>query len=151
MQEALKLLHNSQILPVAIGKMPESAQSEEIKFLGFIADSHVLADAYNAADVFVIPSLEDNLPNTVLEAHACGKPVIGFKKAGVAGMVPPFAGLLVEDVRADFLAHTISYFFRKQSAFNQAEIRAWAVRQYSPKVQATLYLEQYAEAIHKNE
>ena len=39
--------------------------------------------AYNAADVFVAPSLEDNLPLTVLESLACGTPVVGFDIGGL--------------------------------------------------------------------
>ena len=37
-----------------------------------------MVTVYNAAEAFLIPSLEDNLPNTVMEAMACGTPVVGF-------------------------------------------------------------------------
>lgn len=46
-----------------------------------------LYQAYNAADLFVMPSLQDNLPNTVLESMACGTPVVGFEVGGVPDMV----------------------------------------------------------------
>ncbi len=46
--------------------------------VGYIADPNKLAQLYSAADVFVSPSFEDNLPNTVNEALACGTPVICF-------------------------------------------------------------------------
>jgi FkbM family methyltransferase len=54
---------------------------------GRIGDETRLAQIYSAADVFVIPSLEDNLPNTVLEAMACGTPVLGFQVGGIPDMV----------------------------------------------------------------
>ena len=38
---------------------------------------------YNAADVFVLPSLSENLPNTIMEAMACGIPSIGFRIGGI--------------------------------------------------------------------
>ena len=42
---------------------------------------------YNAADLFVLPSLEDNLPNTIMEAMACGVPCVGFKSGGIPEMI----------------------------------------------------------------
>ncbi len=55
--------------------------------LGYVENRTFLSLIYNAADVFVIPSLQDNLPNTVLESLACGTPVIGFDVGGIPDMV----------------------------------------------------------------
>ena len=55
--------------------------------LGMVTETGKLTQAYAAADVFVIPSLEDNLPNTVMEALACGTPVVGFNTGGIPEMV----------------------------------------------------------------
>ena len=55
--------------------------------LGYISEEHKIAGAYNAADVFVSPSLEDNLPNTIMEAMACGVPCVGFKVGGIPEMI----------------------------------------------------------------
>src|SRR5579863_2932011 len=56
-------------------------------FLGTISDDEWLALCYSAADAFLIPSLEDNLPNTVMESLACGTPVIAFTTGGIPDMV----------------------------------------------------------------
>ena len=42
---------------------------------------------YSAADVFALPSLQDNLPNVMLEAMSCGVPVVGFACGGIAETV----------------------------------------------------------------
>jgi len=56
-------------------------------FLGTINEEKKLALCYAAADVFVTPSIEDNLPNTVLESLACGTPVVAFTTGGIPDMV----------------------------------------------------------------
>ena len=55
--------------------------------LGYVADEHTIVSVYNAADVFVLPSLEDNLPNTIMEAMACGVPCVGFRVGGIPEMI----------------------------------------------------------------
>lgn len=56
-------------------------------FLGKISDDERLALCYAAADAFLIPSLEDNLPYTVMESLSCGTPVIAFTTGGIPDMV----------------------------------------------------------------
>jgi glycosyltransferase involved in cell wall biosynthesis len=56
-------------------------------FLGTISDDEQLANCYAAADAFLIPSLEDNLPYTVMESLSSGTPVIAFATGGIPDMV----------------------------------------------------------------
>ena len=55
--------------------------------LGYVSDVQRIVNVYNAADVFVLPSLEDNLPNTLMEAMACGVPCVGFRVGGIPEMI----------------------------------------------------------------
>ena len=73
----------------------------EAESLGWIDDLHTIACVYAAADVFVSPSFQDNLPNTVNESLACGTPVICFDRFssedvvidGVTGFLARHPGL----------------------------------------------------------
>ena len=67
---------NSQLQTVCIGKGGR-----------YISSPEEMALTYAAADVFVIPSLQDNLPNTIAEAMSCGTPCVGFQIGGIPEMI----------------------------------------------------------------
>ncbi len=86
-KEATRLLaHKTNEWGVVVfGKSDPAVLAEldlEAKALGSIP-SHKVVGVYQAADVMVVPSLEDNYPNTIIEAMACGTPVVGFDTGGI--------------------------------------------------------------------
>ncbi len=79
-------------------------------FTGYLKDEYSAALVYNAADVFVTPSLADNLPTTVLESLSCGTPVVGFRTGGIPDMIEhKINGYLAEYRNSDDLAEGIKY------------------------------------------
>lgn len=93
LQEALTILklYNENILILIFGEVYNKEIVDNIqfpiKFLGRLRDDYSTALAYNAANVFVAPSLADNLPTTVMESLACGTPVTGFDIGGIPDMI----------------------------------------------------------------
>lgn len=59
------------------------ANLNNISFTGYISDPKEVAKYYAAADVFLFPSLAENFPLVVLEAMACGLPILAFRIGGV--------------------------------------------------------------------
>jgi len=59
----------------------------DIRFLGHLHDDASLAVAYSSADVFVAPSIQENLSNTVMESMACGIPCVTFDIGGMPDMI----------------------------------------------------------------
>ncbi len=55
--------------------------------LGYVNNEQLIVNIYRSADVFITPSLEDNLPNTIMEAMACGVPCVGFRVGGIPEMI----------------------------------------------------------------
>ena len=58
-----------------------------VHYLGKITETEKMVNVYNAADMIVVPSMEDNLPNTIMEAMACGTPAVGFDTGGIPEMI----------------------------------------------------------------
>lgn len=92
------------------------------KFMGYLKDEYTSALVYNAADVFVAPSLADNLPFTVLESLACGTPVTAFRTGGIPDMViHKKNGYLADYKDAEDLAEGIKFCINKKLSGNLAE------------------------------
>ena len=133
------------LISLGEGRMPVDDDLPHLH-LGHLNNDRFLSLVYSAADVFVIPSLQDNLPNTVLESLACGTPVVGFAVGGIPDMVRPgITGLLAppEDVGAlrvaiaQMLDHPEK---RREMAENCRRI---VVEEYSIEMQARQYLSLY--------
>ena len=90
------------------GEFSVEDSSIEVVPLGFIADEARRVLVYNAVDALVHPAINDNSPLVVLEAMACGTPVIAFPIGGVPELVRPGkTGWLADAVSSAALAQTI--------------------------------------------
>ncbi|MGY3213805.1 glycosyltransferase [Mucilaginibacter sp. HD30] len=135
-----ELNHRDNIQFAAIGKTDQSYAN--ILNLGYITDSSVIAMAYNAADVFIIPSRQDNLPNTMLEALCCGTPVIGYKTGGIVDAVRHGEnGFLVDRENVTDIKKYIVGMSNKTIVLNNEKISKDAKEKYSLEKQALAYKE----------
>jgi glycosyltransferase involved in cell wall biosynthesis len=113
-----------------------------VKSLGFVRDDAEVAMAYSAADLFVAPSLQDNFPNTILEAFACGIPVISFAAGGCVEQVEHGrTGLLVPVGDHAQLRQAITGLLDNAAmrAAMSPACRQTAVDKYSLRLQAEQY------------
>ena len=117
--------------------------------LGYVSDTQKIVDVYNAADLFVMPSLSENLPNTIMESMACGVPCVGFKVGGIPEMIDHQKnGYVAEYRNSDDLARGIYWVLYEadKEALSHEAIRKVA-RTYSQQAVALRYSELYAEAL----
>lgn len=91
--EAFNALNDRNLVLVSIGRGRETLDgSLDRRHLGPLSDDVALSICYAAADVVVVPSLEENSPNIIIESIACGTPVVAFDVGGI-GELMAVAGL----------------------------------------------------------
>ena len=143
--KALELIRAKPLALVTIGNGNIIYNIENTNFyhLGYVNNEHKKAVIYSAADLVIHPALVDNLPNTVIEAIACGTPVVAFATGGVPEVVRPRkTGWLVEEVSPKALAEAIELALSeiRQGLDLRGSCRKIAESEYSYKRQAQRYL-----------
>ena len=119
--------------------------------LGYVNDEQRIVEVYNATDVFVLPSLSENLPNTIMEAMACGVPSVGFRVGGIPEEIDHQQnGYVAEYRNSEDLARGIwwTLFEADHDAVRKACLQKVA-HNYSQQSVANHYLEVY-ESIHRH-
>lgn len=156
--EALNILSaghpEENIIFMCFGK-PADCSQIKLQFpfiqLGPIQDDKNLAEIYSAADVYVLPSLEDNLPNTVIESIACGTPVVGFDIGGMPDMIEhKITGYLVKPGNSDHLAEGIKWILTATDHGSDLShnCRKKAQAEYALDIQAQAYKRLYENTLN---
>jgi glycosyltransferase involved in cell wall biosynthesis len=118
--------------------------------MGKLNDDISLVLLYSAADVFVAPSTQDNFPNTILEALACGTPVVAFNIGGVKDQIDDrITGYIARPFEPEDLADGIKWILidrdRHYSLCKQARVKA--ERDFQLKTQAELYIQLFQDIL----
>lgn len=123
LKKALEILYKEDelknILVLIFGsgnnKVVADAIPFKTKFMGYLKDEMSTALVYNAADVFIVPSVADNQPTTVQESLSCGTPVVGFNVGGIPDMIRHKEnGYLANYKDADDIAAGIKYCLKEK-------------------------------------
>jgi glycosyltransferase involved in cell wall biosynthesis len=120
------------------------------RYLGKLHDDISLAALYAAADVFIAPSLQDNLPNTILESLACGTPCIAFKVGGIPDLIEHQKnGYLAEPFAVEDLTKGITWVLADRERYLAlAEFARQKIeREFPIELQVKRYLSLYQESI----
>jgi glycosyltransferase involved in cell wall biosynthesis len=130
------------------GQVPFSVVS-----LGFIKEDEAILQANAAADFIVTPSVVENLPNTIIEALAMGKPIIAFDSGGIADAVQDgITGLLVKKREADQLTKAINTFLASPDTLAKMSqnSRQLAEKNFDEKIEAKRFSALYIDLLKTN-
>jgi len=155
LQSLKKLKNNStskNLELIVFGQNKTKSQSDiafPIHYIGHLSNNKDLQAAYSAADVMVVPSRQDNLPNTAIEAQACGAPVVAFDVGGLSDIIiHKKTGYLAKKFDTSDLAHGINWVLNQQKIKRLGiNARIKAVEKFSEKKISENYLNIYKKVL----
>lgn len=147
--KAIKSIGNERLRLYTVGLSNKNDfNSTDITSLGTINDEVQMSKVYNAVDVFILPSLMDNLPNTALESCMCGTPVIGFNIGGISEIIEDgYNGVLVDNCSAEDLRDGIKKILEIGVKWSREEIRENSLKKYNSKLVVGKYVDVYKKSI----
>ena len=146
--DAIQRIRDNSIALVMLGGRDNGIKDlipdTEVYALGYIRDAETICKVYSAADAFVLPSLSENLPNTIMEAMSCGTPCVGFDIGGIPEMIDHKQNGYVARYRdtAD-LAQGLIDTLNNNAAYS-THCREKVVREYSENAVAEKYINIYS-------
>ncbi len=132
------------------GRGSEIPPHLDLKKMGYVSDRQQQATIYSAADMFILPSLEEVFGLTALEAMACGTPVVAFRTEGISDYIRPgTTGFLAESGDCAGLAwHIVRLVENRQMRHRMGEhAREMVEREFSAELQTARYVELYGELV----
>ena len=153
LQALERLPDDDSIWLLASGRRADLGQQAErsnVRQLGHLSDEGLQRLAFAAADLFVLPTLADNQPLVLIEALACGTPIVSFDVGGAPEMVRHMeTGYLARYKDADDLAQCMQVLLNDDNLRIQMRrrCREIAESEYSLGLQARRYLKVYEQAI----
>ncbi|MCX6253813.1 MAG: glycosyltransferase [Bacteroidia bacterium] len=147
-------IEEKKICIICMGEPDESISKFHIPIINtnYLFNDEQIVNIYNASDIFILPSTEDNLPNGIMEAMACGTPVIAFNIGGVPDLVNKETGILVEPRNITELAESIVTLILNQDMrmkFGDAS-RKLIETKYNLSTQALSYITLFDDIINHN-
>lgn len=146
--------YQNQVELVTFGYLQPSEQNYgdfDCHYMGNLHDDISLALVYAAADVFIAASIQDNLPNTVMEALACGTPCVAFNIGGMPDMIEHQEnGYLATAFDVESLTQGIIWILSNPSKKLCDRARKKVEQEFSIELQAKRYLKLFNQVINRN-
>lgn len=139
-----KLENKNEVLLYSLGYKAENLDSN-ITQLGYIKNEPSIASIYSAADIFVLPSMAENFPNSICEALCCGTPVITFKVGGTPEQVNKSNGIIVKDISEIALKEALEELLSNLKEYDSLKVSSEAIVQYNEQKTTAEYIEVYKQ------
>jgi glycosyltransferase involved in cell wall biosynthesis len=149
LMESLKLLNaDSDIVLCSVGSDADAIQYPlPHTSYGYVNAEDRMADMYAAADVFVLPSMAENFPNTICESLLCGTPVVAFAVGGITELINEQNGQLAAPFNTAAFAAALRDVLDHPERFDRVRISERAHSQLNPELSTKRYIEIYSDLL----
>ncbi|MDC1038960.1 glycosyltransferase family 4 protein [Candidatus Thioglobus sp.] len=153
--KSLERLDRNDVELIVFGSSKPKEKSQistrfKINYIGQLSDDVSLTILYNAVDVMVVPSLQENLSNSIMESLSCGVPVVAFDIGGNKDMVTHMKnGYLATPFDTQDLKNGINFILNHKnynSISNNA--RNIVLQDFDSKIVSTRYIELYKSILN---
>ena len=153
LSKALRKLSIKNIEFIVFGSSePEKSQNFKFKthYIGHIHDNISLVTLYSAVDVMIVPSLQENLSNAIMESMSCGTPVVGFDIGGNSDMIEHQKnGYLAKPFDTDDLKDGIEWILNNENYDELCQnAREKVLKEFDSIIVAKQYIKLYKEIIN---
>lgn len=158
--EACKILNDTYNDTNEIGLVVFGKECEQISNIlpypiypmDYVSDEKQMVNIYNSVDLYVTPSLQDNLPNTIVEAMACGVPCVGFNVGGIPEMIDHLKNGYIAEYKSSHDFAKGIHWALTESNYEELRQEAYkkALNSYSESSVAMKYIELYNKIAHKH-
>lgn len=146
---------NQKIILLCLGQESQSKKINniEIKFIPYTRDDKTVARYYQLADLYVHPAKAETFPNTIIEALACGLPVIATNVGGIPEQITQETGMLYKPQNYFDLSQKITFLLKNKSLRDQMSYNARkdAENRFDLNKQAEKYINWYEKILCKNQ
>lgn len=141
---------NYDITLVGLSAWQAARLPKGIRGIKHNSDMEALAEIYSKADVYVNPTVDDNFPTTLLEAMACGTPVVSYDTGGCREAIVPAAGRIVVKGDANALAEAVTDICENRDTDRNGKCRQHAVDAYNMDINLRRYISLYETLLKKD-
>lgn len=131
----------------SLGKKVNKLNYPNLIQLGYISDRNEINKIYYMSDVYIITSIEDNFPTTVLEAFSNKTPVIGFNTGGIREQIDDECGILVKKLNSHYLLKSIKEYFSNKC---KTELSKNVYEKFLTNYQVNDFINKYIEIYRNN-
>lgn len=154
--EALRKIEKQDVELVVFGQVKDDIRGlfpVPIHSMGYLSNESKIVTLYNAVDMFITSSLEENLPNTIMESMACGTPCVGFEIGGIPEMIDhKINGYVTNYEDASDLANGIRWVLEHGDRLALSDACVKKVQDnYTEEVIVMKYLSLYQNILYKND